>query len=65
MIIFYSTNCPKCNVLKKKLEQKNISFIENNDVSEMMQKGIYEVPVLEKDGVLFNFTEAITYINQQ
>lgn len=64
MIILYSTNCPKCKVLKKKLEQKNIPFIENNNIEEMKEKGIYEVPVLEKDGILFNFTEAINKINQ-
>lgn len=64
MIILYSTNCPKCKVLKKKLEQKNIPFIENNNIEEMKEKGIYEVPVLEKDEILFNFTEAINKINQ-
>ena len=30
-IILYSTGCPSCNVLKKKLAAKGIQFEENND----------------------------------
>ena len=31
-VILYSTHCPKCCVLEKKLKQKNISYDEVNDI---------------------------------
>jgi len=31
-IIFYTTHCPKCNVLKKKMEDLKIPYILNEDV---------------------------------
>lgn len=31
-ITLYSTGCPKCKVLKKKLEEKGIKYTENNSV---------------------------------
>ena len=42
-IIFYSTKCPKCRVLEMKMKQKNISYVENNDVDLMLSKGIKSV----------------------
>ena len=36
-VILYSTGCPKCRVLKTKLDKKNINYIENNDVEEMIE----------------------------
>ena len=42
-IILYSTNCPKCNVLEKKLQSKNIDFEICNDVDLMLSKGIWIV----------------------
>ena len=34
-VILYSTGCPKCQVLEKKMHQKNINFIINTDVNLM------------------------------
>lgn len=64
-VVLYSTHCPKCNVLESKLKKKNINFEENNDVELMMQKGFVTAPVLEVDGVVHNFKEAIEWIGEQ
>lgn len=64
-VILYSTGCPKCNVLKKKLNDKNINFTENNDIDIMTSLGIEQVPVLSIDGKLMNFTQANTWINER
>jgi len=64
-IVFYSTNCPMCKVLKTKLNQKNISFEEINDVELMTQKGFKAAPVLEVDGVVYNFKDAVNWIKEQ
>ena len=61
--ILYSTGCPKCNVLKAKLKQKNIDYVENNNVDEMQKMGITTVPMLMINSDLLNFVEAVEYIN--
>lgn len=62
-ITLYSTGCPKCKVLKSKLEAKNIEFVENNSVEEMTALGIAQVPVLSVGGVLFDFKQAVEWVN--
>ena len=62
-ITLYSTHCPRCNVLEKKLQQKKIDYKEINDTAIMEQKGYLSVPVLEVDGKSINFKEAFNYVN--
>lgn len=64
-IILYTTHCPNCKMLELKLRQKNINFEENNDVEAMIQKGFKTAPVLEVDGVVYNFKEAVEWIKEQ
>lgn len=65
MIVFYSTHCPKCNILEKKLKQANIEYTENNDVDTMVAKGMTSAPSLEVDGKLMSFAESIKWIKSQ
>ena len=62
-IILYTTHCPICNVLEKKLQQKEVDYDEVNDTSIMEQKGYLSVPVLEVDGKSMDFKEAVDWIN--
>ena len=62
-IILYSTGCPKCNVLKSKLKDKGIEFVENNSVEEMTRLGITQVPVLSVCGALLDFKNAVIWVN--
>lgn len=64
-IILYSTGCPKCKVLKHKLEEKGIAYTENNAVDEMLSLGIAQVPVLSVDGELLDFKLAVEWTNLQ
>lgn len=61
-ITLYSTKCPKCSVLEKKLKMSNIDFDINYDVNLMRQKGFMSAPVLEVDGETYNFKEAVDWI---
>ena len=65
MVVFYSTHCPKCSVLEKKLKQANIEYTEISDVRTMLAKGMTSAPNLEVDGKLMGFTEAVEWINSQ
>lgn len=62
MIKLYTTHCPKCKVIEKKLTQKNIQYIEVTDVDEMQRLGFKSVPILEVDGKIMNMTDANRWI---
>ena len=64
-IILYSTDCPRCKILKNKLKDKNISYIEKNSVDEMISLGITQVPVLSVDGQMYEFSQAVKWINER
>lgn len=61
-IILYSTNCPKCRVLEKKLEEKGITHEIVSDVDVMIKKGFMTLPMLEVNGDVMNFAEANNWI---
>ena len=62
-IIMYSTECPKCNILKEKLDNKNINYNICNDINYMKEKHILSVPVLEINGELLQYGKAIKWVN--
>lgn len=64
-VILYSTGCPKCNILKKKLEDAQIDYNVIEDVDVMLSKGLKEVPWLEVDGNLMNFVDSSKWINER
>lgn len=64
-ITLYSTGCPRCEVLKKKLSEKSVDYTEVTSVDDMLAIGIKEVPVLLVDGGLMSFKEAIDWVNNQ
>lgn len=61
--IFSTETCPRCKILKEKMEDKGVDFVENRDIEEMEKLGIMSVPVLRKDGELLDFGKAISWIN--
>ena len=64
-VILYTTHCPKCTVLEKKLTSKNIPYEEVTDVDLMINKGFDAMPVLEVDDTVMDFKTANTWINEQ
>lgn len=63
-MIIYSTSCPKCKILEKKLNDKGIQYTVENDVNKIMAHGIFAVPVLEMDdGTQLQFGDAVNWVN--
>ena len=62
-INFYTIHCPKCDVLEKKLNNKNIKYTLITDVGVMQQKGFDTMPMLEIDGRSMAFGDAVKWIN--
>lgn len=63
--ILFSTGCPKCNVLKRKLREKGVMYTEVTAENEIRLEGITEVPVLKVDDRLLTFSEAIKWLDTQ
>lgn len=64
-VILYSTHCPRCLVLTRKLQSAGIQYDEVNDIEIMTAKGFLEAPKLEVDGVIMGFKEAVDWVKEQ
>lgn len=70
-IILYSTNCPKCKVITKKLEQKGIDFTEIDCIADttyiamLSSKGFKSMPVLRVGDEYYDFSKANKWIGEQ
>jgi len=62
-IVLYTTGCPKCKVLEKKLELKNIQYDIITNEEEIRNTGFLSLPILNVDNKFMPFTEAISWVN--
>lgn len=67
MIVLYTTKtCPKCNIVKAKLEKKHINYTVIDDPNVLAEKGYFSTPVLEVDDVpMNNMLDINEWINKQ
>lgn len=63
-IVLYTTHCPKCKILEKKLKDKNIKYSVCEDVKVMQSLGITSVPVLMIDDKKMNYYDSIQFVNK-
>lgn len=64
-VILYEHGCPKCKILKAKLDQKGIAYECVTDIGTMMAKGFTEAPKLEVNGVVMGFKDAIDWVKER
>lgn len=64
MVMLYTIDCPKCKILESKLNSKNIPYEVFKDRDKMIEKGLSTMPVLEVDGDLLDFGQAVKWINE-
>lgn len=65
MIKLLTTHCPRCTVLQKKLNSKNIDYVEITDIEEIQSYGVDTVPILIVDEEIMDFSAAVQWINKQ
>lgn len=63
-IVLYSTGCPKCRILEKKLEQKQVDFTLGN-IQEVVDLGYLSAPVLKVDNDYLDFSQAVKYLQER
>ena len=63
--VLYTTHCPKCTVLSKKLEKANIEYDICEDTATMQSRGFTSLPVLEVNGEILDFSAAIKWVGDR
>lgn len=63
--ILFSTGCPKCNILKMKLDEAGIDYTISDDVDKLIELGFRSAPVLEVKGEYYDFGDAVSWIRGQ
>ena len=64
-VTLYSTHCPRCQVLEKKLTKAGIAYTVCDDITFMRAQGWNEAPMLEVNGKIMDFRNAVEWINQR
>jgi glutaredoxin len=63
MTVFSSSTCPKCKVLKMKLDKAGIEYTVNENVEEAAALGIKSLPYIQlSNGKLLDFAAAIAFV---
>lgn len=69
MIVFYTSHCPKCKVLKQLMDKKQIEYIEVDDANNYMpiaeDNNIMSMPFAKIDGKIYNTKELQNYITEE
>lgn len=63
MITLYTTHCPRCKVLKAKLDSENIDYEVVEGEEAIREKGFVTTPLLEVDDKVLTFAEAMQWVN--
>lgn len=64
--VYSKEGCPKCKVLKLKMEQKGMQYQECQDLDDLIKLGFTSLPVLRTmGGQLMTFEEAVKFVNER
>lgn len=62
--ILYTTHCPKCTVIEKKLQRAGIEYDICEDIEVMESKGFIQLPVLEVNEKVLDFAAANKWVGE-
>ena len=63
IVLYSKDDCPRCEMLKTKMNAKNIPFVEEKDEEIIDSLGIDFLPVLKVDNEFMELSRANDYIN--
>ena len=55
--------CPKCKILKQKLDAANVNYISSTDVEEVINVGFMTAPILKVEDRYLDFGAAVKWVN--
>ncbi len=62
-LTLYTTHCPMCNVLTKKLDNTGLQYKICENEQEMLSLGLTSVPILKIDNDMLSFRQACDWID--
>ena len=67
VILYTNECCPRCEVLKEKLDSKGIAYTEVTDFDrqELANRGFNMTPVMEYAGTQMDFSSANKWISER
>ena len=65
MVTLYTTHCPKCRMLEKKLQSEGVEYTTSEDLDKLIRAGHQSAPMLEVEGQFLNFKEAWNWVNKK
>lgn len=64
MIKLLTTHCPRCMVLRKKLDAVGVEYEVIEDIETIQTYGVEYAPALVmEDGEILDFTRAVSWVN--
>ena len=62
-ITLYSTKCPMCRVIEKKLKMAKLDYNVIVDANKVRELGFLSAPILQVDEDYYTFKEANVFLN--
>ena len=62
-IILYSNHCPRCNILKEKLDSQHIDYFIEDNIEKLRELNFTHMPILCVNGKYLNFKESFNYLS--
>lgn len=63
-VVLYTTGCPRCKTLEKRLNDAGVKFVKNTSVDEMLSLGLTNVPVLRAEGWMLDYKAAMDWVEK-
>lgn len=64
-VTLYSIGCRNCKILEKRLDAAGVKYNLVDDEDVMISKGFTSAPMLEVDGTVMSYGEAIKWLKQR
>lgn len=64
-VTLYSIGCKNCKILEKRLYEAGVKYTLVDDEDVMISKGFMSAPMLEVDGTVMSYGEAIKWLKQR
>lgn len=64
--VYSSPGCPKCAMLKKELDSRNIKYsVEEEDYTALRERGLLQLPILQIGDEFMRLPEAFRWAKSQ
>jgi hypothetical protein len=63
-IVLYTTDCPKCRILERKMKDKGLTFKFEHNMNPIVERGFIFAPVLQVGDKFMEFGEAVKWVNE-